>query len=111
MRNCQRCVTGEVSWTSDTVSLIGDVPATLCNPCRVEWASIVRDCPAWQRKVELEARQAHYESLARAGTPVTEADWFALLRDQDANVNEFHAVAVEFVKPVASPVPAAERDT
>jgi hypothetical protein len=94
LQTCQRCVTGEVSWTSDTAHLIGDVVVTLCNPCRTEFSKAVR--------------KNHYVSLAQAGTPVTEAEWIALQRDCDANVMELHAVAVEFVKPI--PVPAAERD-
>jgi hypothetical protein len=111
LRTCQRCIKGEVSWTDDTAHLIGEVVVTLCNPCRTEFSKAVRASDAWRRRLDLDARKNHYVSLARAGTPVTEAAWVALQRDLDANEMELHAVAVEFVKPIPSPVPAAERDT
>jgi hypothetical protein len=110
MRNCQRCLTGEVSWTADTSLLIGGVAATLCNACQTEWTSAVQDSPAWRRRLVLDARQAHYKSLAQAGMPVSEAEWAALLGDQCDSEKEFHAIAVEFVRPVPSPVTAVERD-
>jgi hypothetical protein len=110
MRNCERCLTGEISWTADTAHLIGGVAATLCNACQTEWTSAVQDSPAWRRRLVLDARQNHYKSLAQAGTPVSEAEWAALRVDQDANEMEFHAIGVEFVKPVQSPTLAAERD-
>jgi hypothetical protein len=110
MRNCQRCGNREVSWTDDTIMLVGDVAATLCNACRTEFSAVVRDTAAWRRRIELDARQNHYVSLSRAGTPVGEAEWVALRSDQDDFDKELHAIAVEFVKPIPSPVPAAERD-
>jgi hypothetical protein len=110
MQNCERCLTGEVSWTADTSLLIGEVSASLCNACLTEFAAAVRGFAAWQRRLVLDARTRHYVSLAHAGTPVSESEWAALRVDQDDNELELHAVAVEFVKPVQSPVPVSEED-
>jgi hypothetical protein len=111
LRNCERCLTGEVSWTADTTLLIGEVSASLCNACLTEFAAAVRGFAAWRHRLALDARTRHYVSLAYAGTPVSESEWAALRVDQDANESELHAVAVEFVKPITSPVPTSERET
>jgi hypothetical protein len=110
MRNCERCLTREVSWTADTTLLIGEVSASLCNACLTEFASAVRTTDAWRRRLVLDARSRHFVSLAHAGTPVSEAEWAALRVDQDDNELELHAVAVEFIKPVRSHTYATKED-
>jgi hypothetical protein len=108
MRTCQRCIHGEVSWTADTTLLVGEVSASLCNACLTEFAAAVRTFAAWRRRLDLDARRNYYVSLAKAGTPVSETQWTALHMDLDTNEMELHAIAVEFVRPIPSPVPAAE---
>jgi hypothetical protein len=111
MRSCQRCLTGEVSWTADTTVLVGEVSASLCNACLTEFAAAVRGTDAWRRRLDLDGRQDHYRSLALAGEPVSESEWAALRHDHDANEMKLHAIAVEFVRPIRSPAPVSGEDT
>jgi hypothetical protein len=98
---CQRCKTGEVSWTSDTVKLIGGVHAHLCADCLTAGDGIAKASPLWDRLLVLDAREAHLDSRAEAGDAPTEKEWADLFRDRDALGREFRPLSLEFVKPIA----------
>jgi hypothetical protein len=98
---CQRCKTGEVSWTHDTVKLIGGVHAHLCADCLTAGDGIVKASPLWDRVLILEARDAHLSSRADAGDAPTEREWADLFRDRDALDREFRLLSLEFVQPIA----------
>lgn len=96
MRDCQRCG-GAVSWTNDTATLYGGVVAHLCNPCKTEWTARLDAGPIRADQVRAKARESHYDSLAAAGTPVSEADWLALVEANDANLRRAYALGLAFV--------------
>lgn len=100
MRNCQRCTTGEVSWTNDTVCLTGEVYANLCPECQTEHSGIIKAHPLWVEAGKLRARAAYYDSLARAGKPATEAQFRELEDDMRATDLALREISLEFVKPL-----------
>lgn len=79
MRDCERCG-GEVSWTDDTVDLVGGVPATLCNPCQREFNVVLLESKEFSELSLVQAEQAHYLCLAQAQEPVSHRLWEEHLR-------------------------------
>jgi hypothetical protein len=107
MRTCERCGSEDVSWSHDITRLIGDVAASLCNPCLREFAGVIQGHPAVADRETLLARRNHYDSLATAGRPVDERAWLELEREGSRLQRVWHDVAVEFIGPVKV---AANRD-
>jgi hypothetical protein len=109
MRGCKRCK-GEVSWTADTVILMGGVKAHLCNDCRTDFHAYVTQLPEWGEKLVLEARGHYFEGLAKGGRPKTEEDYLAVLQAGDALERRFFVLGLAWVetpKPVAVGIPSA----
>ena len=90
MRDCERCG-GEVSWTCDTIEMIGGVAAHLCNSCRREFNDFCIESSEWRALSELKALRLHYHSLAQSQRPVSEEAWM-----------EFAAKDVELDKALAA---------
>lgn len=100
MRNCQRCTTGEVSWTDDTVRLIGGVHANLCPECLTEHDGVIRNHPLFQEAMNLDGRRDYLVSLARSEKPPKEKDWAEYYQDKAALELRLRDVSLEFVKPL-----------
>ena len=99
MRDCQRC-SGEVSWTSDTVTLAGGVTACLCDPCQTEWDRLFKDHPIHQEIIRIGAREEHFNHLALAKTPPPEVEVLALHEERARISRSLHDLGREFIRPI-----------
>lgn len=96
MRECERCG-GEVSWTNDTVILIAHMPAHLCTSCGRDHTVLVNASEEWRERTLLDARVAHYQSLAQARRPVSLEEWECLYAGLRMNDRAFTELTAEFL--------------
>lgn len=96
MRTCERCG-DDVSWTCDTVEMIGGVPAHLCNGCRREFNDFILASSEYEVDVKLAAREAYYSSLAMAKQPVSQEEWESLAADKSDMKRAFALLSKAFL--------------
>lgn len=99
MRDCNRCG-NEVSYTNDQASLLGGVRSHLCAECMTEWHEHISTTAVWERLIEHNAKERHYESLATAQQPVSLEQWRELEETHEAIEKDAFHIGVEFVKPL-----------
>jgi hypothetical protein len=78
MRLCKRCG-GDVSWTHDTVTLIGGVTCHLCNACRTDFHGWLLAQPIADESDRLKAHGAALESREQTSEAAWEAHFAAVL--------------------------------
>ena len=86
--NCERCYKpdpkdddGRRPWrVGYPVTLIGAVPATLCNPCRREFHKYICGTELGKAYSEAELEISYLEHLGVAGTPVAKELWMQCQR-------------------------------
>lgn len=106
MRDCKRC-RGEVSWTHDTIILVGEYRVHLCNDCINAFTKSFFAAPLNARRDSNFSQGRHFDSLAKAGQPVDEAAWQLWGSENNAINAECFAFADAFCQPL--PVTDEER--